>query len=210
MSPSGESMRLGGSLDVSRETSDRLEAYVALLRKWNSKINLVSARSMDTVWERHVADSAQVFRLSQCREGVWGDLGSGGGLPGSVVAIIAADEAPLLRVVLVESDIRKAAFLSEVARECGVAMDVVARRIEEVEPLNAQVISARALAPLSQLLHFARRHVATGGIGLFPKGASVHTEIEAARSEWRFEPRLHASQTNPGSFIVEIGDFKRV
>ncbi len=165
---------------------------------------------MDTVWERHVADSAQVFRLSQCREGVWGDLGSGGGLPGSVVAIIAADEAPLLRVVLVESDIRKAAFLSEVARECGVAMDVVARRIEEVEPLNAQVISARALAPLSQLLHFARRHVATGGIGLFPKGASVHTEIEAARSEWRFEPRLHASQTNPGSFIVEIGDFERV
>ncbi len=69
MSPSGEAMRLGGRLDVSRETLDRLEAYVALLRKWNSKINLVSARSMDTVWERHVADSAQIFRLSRVSGG---------------------------------------------------------------------------------------------------------------------------------------------
>lgn len=165
---------------------------------------------MDSVWERHVADSAQVFRLSKVREGVWGDLGSGGGLPGCVVAIIAAEQAPSLRVVLVESDIRKAAFLSEVGRECGLSMDVVAERIEEADPLEARVVSARALAPLAKLLNFTERHAASGGIGLFPKGASVHSEIEAARSEWRFEPRLHASQTNPGSFIVEIGDFERV
>lgn len=210
MTISAEATTFQADWNVSRETTERLDAYVAALRKWNGKINLVSSRSIDDVWRRHIADSAQLHALWGGFEGLWGDLGSGGGLPGLVVAIIAADATPALRVVLVESDERKAAFLAEAARSCGVEIGVVCGRIETSEPLRADVVSARALAPLTGLLEYAGRHLAPGGICLFPKGETVHTQIEAAKSEWLFEPRLHASRTNLGSFIVEIAEFERV
>jgi len=195
---------------VSRETSERLEAYVALLRKWNAHINLVSPRSLDAVWDRHIADSAQLLDLAAGPWSSWADIGSGGGLPGVIVAIMSAVAGPKGGVTLVESDSRKAAFLGEVSRACGVSFEVVCGRAETAGPLSADVLSARALAPLVELLEFADRHVEPQGICLFPKGETVHTEIEVARSRWWFEPRLHASRTNAGSFIVEIGEFERV
>lgn len=210
MSLSPEAEAFAGDWSVSRETCERLDAYVALLRKWNAHINLVSPRSLDTVWARHIADSAQILSLAVRPKASWADLGSGGGLPGMVVAIMAMEVASGLGVSLVESDSRKAAFLAEASRACAVPVEVVCGRIEVARPLSADVVSARALAPLTDLLEFASRHVAPEGICLFPKGEAVHTEIEAARSRWRFEPRLHASRTNAGSFIVEIGDFERV
>jgi 16S rRNA (guanine527-N7)-methyltransferase len=196
--------------NVSRETLERLDAYVALLRKWNGRINLVSPRSMGTVWQRHIADSAQLHALWSGAGRLWADLGSGGGLPGLVVAIIAAEVAPALRVALVESDERKTVFLAEAARSCDVEVRLIRERIEQAAPIGSDVISARALAPLTDLLAYAETHRAPDGICLFPKGEAVHTEIDKARTEWRFEPRLHASRTNPGSFIVEVGDFERV
>ncbi len=207
---SSEAETFAGDWSVSRETSERLEVYVALLRKWNARINLVSQRSLDAVWHRHIADSAQIFRLAARPKASWVDLGSGGGLPGVVVTIMAAEATPNISVTLVESDSRKAAFLAEVSRACAIPAKVICERIEAVRPLSTDVVSARALAPLTDLLEFANRHVAPEGICLFPKGETVHTEIEAARSKWRFESRLHASRTNAGSFIVEIGDFERV
>lgn len=197
-------------LDVSRETIERLETYVRLLRKWNPKINLVSASTLADVWTRHIADSAQIFDIARLGSGTWGDLGSGGGFPGAVIAIISADRRPAISVALIESDQRKAAFLRAVARETGVVMQIYAARIEEVAPLNADVVSARALAPLTKLLGYAERHLAHGGKAIFLKGANVAQEIESALESWRFDCEVFPSKTDPDAVILKIGGIERV
>ena len=140
-----------GSLDVSRETIDRLSHFEQTLLKWNPKINLVSKSSLQDIWTRHIVDSAQVFLLaedhiSKEEDSNWLDIGSGGGFPGLVIAILAAERATRLSVTLIESDKRKAAFLRTAARECGVRVKVISNRIEKVDPQNADFLSARALA----------------------------------------------------------------
>ncbi|WP_413717895.1 16S rRNA (guanine(527)-N(7))-methyltransferase RsmG [Silicimonas sp. MF1-12-2] len=196
--------------NVSRETMDRLKAYAGLLGRWNPKINLVSKGSLSQLWERHMLDSAQIFNLRPqgCR--LWADLGSGGGFPGAVIAIMASEAAPDMRVTLVESDQRKAAFLRTVARETGVGFTVLANRIEDNDPLHASVVSARALAPLTVLLGFASRHLASGGIALFPKGSTAQAEIAAALESWRFDCQTYQSQTDKDAVILKIGDIERV
>lgn len=194
---------------VSRETFARLTQFVALLRKWNPKINLVSAATLPEVWTRHILDSLQVYDLAGVAEGHWVDLGTGGGFPGLVVALLAAEEAPDLRVTLVESDQRKATFLATVLREAGVAADLRAERIEALPPLAATVLSARALAPLDRLLHHAARHLAPGGRALFPKGQSHAEEIAEALASWRFRVQKHPSKTDSQAVILEIGDISR-
>ena len=190
---------------VSRETSERLDRYAALLTRWNAKINLVSRASLAELWSRHIIDSAQLFALRPERAGHWADLGSGGGFPGLVIAILAAEAAPELRVTLVESDQRKAAFLATAARELDLRADVRAERIETLPPLGADVLSARALAPLDTLLGYAARHLAPAGRALFPKGARAAEEIAEARRHWRFDLIRHPSKTAPDSSILEIG-----
>lgn len=194
---------------VSRETFDRLARFVALLRKWNPKINLVSGATLPEVWTRHILDSLQVFDLAGVAEGHWVDLGTGGGFPGLVVALLAAEEAPDLRVTLVESDQRKAAFLATVLRETGVAADLRAQRIEALAPLAATILSARALAPLDRLLHHAALHLAPGGRALFPKGQTHAEEIAEALASWRFRVQKHPSRTDSQAVILEIGDISR-
>jgi len=199
-----------GGLDVSRETYDRLKTYEALLRKWNPAINLVSRKTLDQAWTRHFVDSAQIFSFAPGNARHWADLGSGGGFPGMVIAILAAEKRPQMRVTLVESDQRKATFLRSVARETGIAAEVIARRIEEVPPLGADVLSARALAPLTQLLGFAERHLCPGGIALFPKGAGHRAELDEALETWRFDVQKTPSRTEPGAVILRIGGIARV
>lgn len=196
-------------LDVSRETLERLKTYETLLKKWNPVINLVSKSTLDDAWTRHFVDSAQVFDLAP-PAAHWADLGSGGGFPGLVVAIIGAEKAPQMKVTLVESDQRKATFLRTVAREMDLPTEVIARRIEQVPPLRADVLSARALAPLDQLLGFANEHLARSGICLFPKGANHQSEIDAALALWRFDLHKVPSQTDPEAVILRIGDLSRV
>lgn len=193
------------TLDVSRETSERLEQYAALLKRWNPRINLVSSASLAQLWSRHFLDSAQIFALAPAGARRWADLGSGGGFPGLVVAILAADAAPDLRVTLVDSDGRKAAFLATVARELGLQVDVRSERIESLPPLAADVLSARALAPLSSLLGHVVRHLAAGGTALFLKGAGHAEEIAEARRSWRFELKIRPSKSAPEGVILEIG-----
>lgn len=195
--------------NVSRETMARLEVYHALLGKWTSKINLISKASYADAWTRHFADSAQLWALRSEAAASWMDLGSGGGFPGLVVAIIAAGEAPEMKVTLVESDQRKSAFLATVARECGLATAIISERIEAVTA-KAEVISARALAPLPDLLAFSEKARLPGGICLFPKGETVHKEIADASRQWRFDYRVHPSRTDERAAIVEIGAFARV
>jgi 16S rRNA (guanine527-N7)-methyltransferase len=193
------------AFDVSRETLDRLVNYAELLEKWNRRINLVGRSTLPDLWHRHIADSAQLWDLAPADARLWLDLGSGAGLPGLVIAALAVEKAPALTVALVESDLRKCAFLESARRAMDVTVRIHAERIEALPPQAADVVSARALAPLKDLLEYAEIHRRPGGIGLFPKGETVHIEIEEALSVRKFEHRNHPSRTDPQAAIVEIG-----
>lgn len=197
------------SQNVSRETFDRLKTYAVLLEKWNPRINLVSRNSLADLWTRHIVDSIQVFRAAP-KTDTWVDMGSGGGFPGLVIAILAADEMPDCQVTLIESDQRKSAFLRTVARETGVTCRIMAQRIEAVPPQNAGVISARALADLNTLLGFVELHLRQGGIALFPKGVTWQKEVEDARIQWSFDLDPITSLTEPGAAILKVEGVSRV
>jgi 16S rRNA (guanine527-N7)-methyltransferase len=196
-------------LNVSRETLDRLKIFEQVLLKWNPKINLVSRNSLDDLWTRHIIDSVQVFRCVSSPNH-WVDMGSGGGLPGVIVAIMAAEESPDTKVTLIESDQRKSAFLRTAARECGAKLTVISKRIEQADPQNADVLSARALADLSLLLEFSERHLSPTGTALFPKGANWKKEVDNARQRWRFDFEPITSLTEPDAVVLKIEGVARV
>lgn len=188
---------------VSRETHERLIAYEALVRKWNARINLVAPSTLPEFNIRHIQDSIQIFDNVQFPEGNWVDLGSGGGLPGIVVSIYA-QKAPLT-VSLVESDQRKSAFLRTVIRELSLQnVSILTGRIENVPPLGANFVSARALAPLSALLSMVQRHMHQNGTAIFLKGRSWKAECDEARKEWRFDVTSFPSKTDPDAAILKI------
>lgn len=196
-------------MSVSRETKERLDVFLHLLRKWSPKINLVSPQSLKDAATRHFEDSMQLSTLAPATVTTWADLGAGGGFPGAVVAIVRAEVTPQMEMTLVESDLRKATFLRTVSRETEVPLNVIAERIELVSPLNVGVLSARALAPLEQLLEFTQLHRSQNGLALFPKGATWKQEVEDAQKQWRFTCKAHTSITNPDAAILEIGDLSR-
>ena len=191
-------------LNVSRETEATMRRLVELVAKWTTHINLISSKSLDDIWTRHILDSAQLFRYLPVGAKHWGDLGSGGGFPGLVIGIVALELAPELRMTLIESDQRKATFLRTAARELKLRVDVRTSRIEKTQPLVADILTARALGPLPQLLSHAQRHLSASGIGLFPKGRTADQEIAAAKQNWRFELTTHASMTDVGAQILRI------
>ena len=195
--------------DVSRETFEQLEAYVALIEKWNPKINLVSKSSLPEIWDRHIWDSAQIFDIA-VEGSVWADFGSGGGLPGIVLAIFSKELRPDMQFYLVESDQRKCAFLRNAVREIGLNVKVHAERIEALDPIGASVISARALTDLNGLLEFVERHSAKNGVAILPKGETWEKEILQAQENWSFEYEEITSKTNNDAAILKIKDFARV
>lgn len=191
-------------LDVSRETLDQLHRLVALLAKWNPVINLVSKSSLNAAWPRHIQDSAQLFALAPMTAEVWADLGSGGGFPGLVIAVLAKELRPQMVVHLVESDQRKATFLRQAVSALGVNAKVHAERIEKVPPIGADIVSARALATLDSLCGFAHHHLADGGTALFPKGANHTAEIPEAQKHWTMHLTPVPSKTEPGAVVLKI------
>ena len=197
-------------LDVSRETKERLDIYADLLRAWNPKINLVAPSTLDDMWSRHFIDSAQLYDLAPDTVGHWADLGSGGGFPGLVIAILAQDKEAKPTFTLVESDARKSTFLRTVLRETAVDATVLTTRAEQVEPLDASVVSARALAPLPKLLAYAHRHLASTGTALLSKGQNWKKELQDARSEWRFSYRINKSMVDENSVILSVTGVGRV
>lgn len=197
-------------LQISDLATERLKIFVALLAKWNAAINLVSPASLTDVWTRHVADSAQVIDYAPIRRARWLDMGSGAGFPGVVIALITADTPNPVEMILVESDQRKAAFLSTVSRETGVPMIIQAARIEAVAPQNVDIVSARALAPLVKLCAFAERHLAPDGAALFLKGGHYDAEIAEARRTWSFSLDVGRSSTDPAGAILIMKDLRRV
>lgn len=196
-------------VSVSRETFARLETYAELLAKWNPRINLVSPATLAEAWTRHFVDSAQLYTLATGTEQHWVDLGSGGGFPGMVIAILC-NEQSLTKTTLIESDTRKATFLRTVARETGIATTVLSQRIEAAPPQLADVVSARALAPLPKLLPYVQRHMAPGGRALLPKGISWEKEVENARKTWTFSCQVHKSETDPDAVVLELGELSNV
>jgi 16S rRNA (guanine527-N7)-methyltransferase len=205
MRPSLETLVRLTDAGVPRETVPRLEVLVDLIIHWNKKINLVSGGSIAAIWNRHILDSAQLWQLRRGSSKSWMDLGSGAGFPGLVVATIAAAERRELHVSLVESDQRKAVFLCTAARALGIHVTVHAERITDVAAPLTDIVSARALAPLADLVAYAKSRRSPDGIALFPKGQTVHKELADASLRWRFEHRLHPSLTDPRSAVVEIG-----
>lgn len=181
---------------------------MAALDRWQAKTNLVSPATLPVIWTRHVADSLQLLRLAPSAPRTWLDMGSGGGFPGLVVAATLGPES---QVHLVESNLKKAAFLREVARTLSARTVIHAQRAEDVlgqTVTTADVVSARALAPLVQLLGLAAPLLKTGALGLFPKGKEAEAELTQAQESWRFKASLHPSLTDPAACIVRIDGFE--
>jgi len=192
-------------VDVSRETLDQLEALVETLIRWQKAINLVGRATIEDVWSRHLLDSAQIAPLIPAEAKSLADLGSGGGFPGLVLAALRQD----LDTTLIEADARKAAFLGEAGRRMALGKPprVVIARIEEAPPAKADVVTARALAPLSQLLVWADRHRADTAICLFHKGKGWQSELTEATKDWDITCQPLSSKTDSDAVILRIGSY---
>jgi 16S rRNA (guanine527-N7)-methyltransferase len=190
--------------DVSRETWGQLEAYVEILLKWQKAINLIGPATVDDIWIRHILDSAQLIPHLPAEARTLADLGSGGGFPGLVVAVLRPD----LDVVLIESDARKAAFLGEAGRRMSLVKQpkIVIGRIESVPPAKADVVTARACAPLGQLLFWAQRHRNDPAICLFHKGKDWQAELTDAQRGWDISSQSFRSATDRDAVLLRIGD----
>nr|WP_208103524.1 16S rRNA (guanine(527)-N(7))-methyltransferase RsmG [Rubellimicrobium sp. CFH 75288] len=196
-------------LEASPAALERLAALEGLVRRWTARINLVAPSTLPDLWTRHIVDSAQLWPLAPPGAGLWADLGAGGGFPGLVVAALAAERgAP--RVALVEADARKCAFLREAVRQLSLPAVVHHARAETLPPLGADVVSARALAPLPALLPLVARHLATDGVALLPKGRAWQEEEGAAREAgWRFAAEALPSATDASARILRLREIAR-
>lgn len=195
---------------VSRETEARLDRYIALLLAWQSKTNLVAPSTLPHLWTRHVADSLQLLSLAPSAK-IWMDLGSGGGFPGVVLACALA-ETPGATVHLVERIAKKAAFLREAIRVTGASGAVHLAEIGNTVDRFAgpiDCVTARAVAPLHQLIGFAEPLVRRGAKALFLKGQDVESELTEATRYWKIEPNLHSSRTGGQGWIVELDAIER-
>jgi 16S rRNA (guanine527-N7)-methyltransferase len=194
----------GELLRVPRETLDRLQAYLDLLAVWQRRINLVGAATLADPWRRHVVDCGQLWRFWPDGARTLVDLGSGAGLPGLVLTVLGAPATHL-----VESDRRKAAFLREAARACGVRATVHAARVEDLPPLDADVVTARALAPLPELLALAEPQLRPGAVCLFLKGRAAESELTLARETWKMTVDRRASVSDPDGQVLIISEIRR-
>jgi 16S rRNA (guanine527-N7)-methyltransferase len=181
---------------VSRETIDRLEKYVALLRRENSRQNLISASTLDDVWERHIVDSAQLVRYEPATGASWIDIGSGAGLPGIVISCLVEG-----RVTLVEPRRLRAEFLHKACESLRLRATVVCGKAERVEG-KFNVITARAVAPLGQLLKISAHLSTRKTVWALPKGRSAEAELAAALHSWQGAFRVEPSVTGEGSFVI--------
>jgi len=184
---------------IDADAMARLNTYAELLVKWQAKINLVGPDTIPDLWRRHMLDSAQLTAFIPKNKKVV-DFGSGAGFPGLVLACL--DDS--LDVHLVESDQRKCVFLREVKRATGCSVTVHTARIESLEPLNADIITSRALAPLHKLLAFADMHSLSTGICLFLKGKRWAEELTEAEKDWSMQALHHPSRTDPAGMILEL------
>lgn len=192
---------------VSRETLSLLEAYAEILKDWNSRHNLVSENTMPDLWHRHMLDSAQLEPLIPAKAQTLADLGSGAGFPGLVLAILRRET---LKVTLFEATKKKADFLTAVVQALSLPVEVSTARIETATPQIFHSITARAFAPLDQLLAYAHKFVGPRTICLFLKGQKLELELTEAQRNWKMKIQKHPSKTHPLGVILEIRDLQHV
>jgi len=189
---------------VSRETLARLEDYADLLVTWNARVNLIGRGTVEDLWRRHMLDSAQLHPLLPADAATLVDLGSGAGFPGLVLAILGGPH-----VHLVESDQRKCVFLREAIRVTKAPATVHATRIETAPPLVADVVTARALAPLDTLLDLAAPFLRPHALALFLKGRGAEGELTLARRAWNMSADLLPSRSDPTGTILRLDHLER-
>lgn len=187
------------------KTRERLEEYVALLLRWQKKINLIGPATIPDIWRRHVLDSAQLLPLIPSTAKVFCDLGSGAGFPGLVLAILGAET-----MHLIESDRRKAVFLAEVNRQVRAGAIIHAERIERVVPIKADVVLSRALAPLPKLLEMSAFHLQSTGLCMFLKGQQAQDELTESCKNWRMTVHQTPSLTDPNGIILQLQDIEHL
>ena len=193
---------------VSRETIDRLEVYAGLLEKWNSTINLVSKNTINQMWKRHFLDSAQLWPHIPSETKTLVDIGSGAGFAGLVLAIIGMEKSPNMKFTLIESDSRKCAFMRNVSREINLDVQIITKRIEEVTDIKADVITARALATVSQLLEYSKNILKDNGVCLFLKGNACSDELKIAKESWVFLSSQSQSITHAAGCVLRLMEIK--
>lgn len=195
--------------DVSRETFQRLKTFEGEFRRWSARINLAAPSTLPDLWHRHIVDSAQILPLGRNAR-LWLDLGSGGGFPGAVLAILLAERHDA-RITLVESNMKKAAFLQTTLANLGAPARVLAKRIEDAPALVDQpdIVTARALAPLDQLLGLSAPWLERGAKALFHKGRDYAAEVANCHDAWQFDLIEHRSAVDANSVVLEISGLAR-
>jgi 16S rRNA (guanine527-N7)-methyltransferase len=189
---------------ASDETLEKLTVYLDVLARWRERVNLVASSTLTDPWNRHMLDSAQLLPYIPKGTTRLLDMGAGAGFPGMVLAILGVPG-----VQLVEADSRKCRFLADVSRETKTAVDIVNNRLEALPPMRADVLTARACAPLGKLLTWARPHLKKGGIGLFMKGRRYEEELTEAAEEWDIRPERIPSLTDASGMILKVGEIRR-
>lgn len=193
--------------DVSRETMQCLSQLATELVRWNARINLVGPATEGDIWNRHVLDSAQLMRLAPSAIS-WLDLGSGGGFPGLVIAAMLKQRVGG-QIDLVESNRKKAGFLQAMTGTLRLPARVHAERIEDVRIENAEVVTARALAPLPLLFTLSEPWLSGGATGLFHKGRDYAQEVAESKRSWAFDLLEHRSAVDPAGVILQITNLRR-
>lgn len=190
---------------VSRETLEKLETHLAMLVKWQKAVNLVGKSTLEDPWRRHVWDCFQLTELFPSGARTIVDLGSGAGFPALVLAATG-----WYTVHAVEADERKCVFMQEVARAARIDIKIHNARIEDMQAFPADVITARALGPLSALFDYVEPLVSGGGVCFFPKGVRVQEELDVVTPHWSFECIQHPSKAEKDAVILEIAKLKRL
>ena len=195
---------VGAALNVSRETLARLKKFVELLLKWQRSINLIGPGTLDDVWCRHVLDCGQIVRHFPDRPGTVLDIGSGAGLPGIILAILGVPN-----VRMIESDSKKCVFLREAARICELSVEIVEARAERVVCEPTDIVTARAVAPLTRLLELTEPYIKPNTICFFFKGVNYKCEINKLKNEWKIQMKAHQSLTQSGGVILQMTSVTR-
>ena len=198
------------NFNVSRETLNNFCEYEKLLCKWNKKINLVSKKTLVDIWDRHFLDSAQIINHVDASEKRWVDVGAGAGFPGLVVALLLRERKIDCDVVLVEKNAKKVFFLNEVIRKLNLNVKVVNKRVDCIDPLNADILTARAFSELKELIELAHRHRKERGICLFLKGENYRSELDKTLNYWFIDYDVFDSLSNSFGKIIRVKKiFKR-
>ncbi len=195
--------------NVSRETFEQLKAYEASLVEWQNKFNLVSNSSLQDCWNRHFIDSAQLFKFIPSSAKTLLDFGSGAGFPAMVLAVMAKEKTPYLKISLVESIAKKTLYLNEVKKICNLDVEVLNQRIESLPNKKVDVITSRAMASLKELLNYTQKFFAENTICIFPKGKKYLEEIEEAKKQWSFDCEIHDSETSDEGKILIIKNLQK-